>query len=385
MTELENIKELEAEVREAIVIEAVESKEEVSDEEIVAQELPTVEPEAEAKKPAKKAKKTPPAKKVETRDERMQSSRERERERELSQQERDERNMTWQLIQSAQRTGSFMNGRISSIEETPEGSVHATVKVNGVKIIIPASEMGVTPLLDSDAVDENDRKRREKQLLTKNLGAEIDFIIVSSSLEDDLDNPREKRLVVLASRRKALLKKIKDNYVPKADGLSKIRAGEIVRDCQVISVGTHGLRVEVGGVDTTIPKYLLTYKYLTDLNREFHVGQKIDVFIQEVKKSDKGIIALTASHKHALTPIYRRNLRKVSIEGVYMGTITTINGDKATIYLDDEDVVGMSKILSVYDTNKLPAAGDRVVFIVKRIIEERGFALGMVTRVIKVS
>lgn len=385
MTELENIRALEAEVREAVTTEVVDSNVEDAAEALIAEELEAIEPTPEAKKPAKKAKKTPPAKKLETRDERMQNAREREIERQMSQQERDERNMTWQLIQSAQRTGSFMNGRISSIEETPEGSVHATVKVNGVKIIIPASEMGVTPLLDSEAVDDNDRKRREKQLLIKNLGAEIDFIIVSTSVEDDLDNPKEKRLVVLASRRKALLKKIKDNFVPKADGVAKIRPGVIVRDCQVISVGTHGLRVEVGGVDTTIPKYLLTYKFLTDLNREYHVGQKLDVYVKDVKKSDKGIIALTASHKDALIPLYRRNLRKISVEGAYTGTITTINGDRATIYLDDEDVVGMSKILSVYDTNKLPVAGDKVIFIVKRIIEDRGFALGMVTKVIKVS
>lgn len=376
MNETENTNKLEEEVREAILAVLPESP---------STEKPATEAQAAAAPKTEKAapKKKGTGKKVETRTERMQDSRAREQERQLTQHERDERNMTWQLLQSAQRTGGIMNGKINSIKESSEGSVFVTVDINGIEVIIPANEMGITNLLDSEAVDEKDRIRREKQLLSKNLGAEISFVIVSTNLVDDLDNPGQKKPMVFASRKKALLRKIKENYIPKGDGTAKIRAGETVKDCQIISVGTHGIRVEVGGIDTSIPKYLLSYKFLTDLNREFRVGQKIDVYVQEVKKAEKGILTVTASHKHALTGFYRKNLKKVSVEGVYMGTITTINGDNAVIYLDDKDVVAMSKLLKVYGTNQLPAAGDTVVFIVKRILEEKGIALGMVTKVIK--
>ncbi len=380
MSETENIKELEAEVRNAIMADFPEATQTP----VVEEETPKkAKSSSKGKSEPKEKKPAAAAKNVQTRAERMQESRSREKERHDTQLERDERNMTWQLIQSAQRTGSFMSGKIISVEETPEGSVHVTATINGIKVIIPADEMGIASLLDSDAVDAKDRQKREKQLLVKNLGSIIEFVIVSASLVEDLDNPGQKKPLAIASRKKALLRKIQDNYLPKKDAPAKIKVGDIVRECQILSVGTHGIRVEIGGIDASIPKYLLSYKFLTDLNREFRVGQKIDVLVQEIKKNETGILTVVASHKHALADYYRKNLKDISVDGVYMGTITVINGDRATVYLDDKNVVAMTKILKVYGTNSLPAAGDNVIFIVKNILEEKGFALGMITKVMK--
>ena len=105
------------------------------------------------------------------------------------------------------------------------------------------------------------------------LGAEIDFIIKG------LD---ARARSIAASRKDAMYKKRQIFYLDKdASGKPKVYEDRIVQ-ARVVAVTEKVVRVELFGVETSIPARDLSFDWLGDAKERFHVGEQILVRVLSV-------------------------------------------------------------------------------------------------------
>ena len=295
--------------------------------------------------------------------------------------EREEQALKWHIVQDYLHTKKIARGTVISVEETTSGMVIAVVNFNDFRVIIPASEFFIKPIAVEAGVNEQSRIRREKQVIVKSLGAEVEFVIAHAKQEKSKD-AKDKEYVVLASRKQALLRQIKYYFGKKGD-TRRVETGRIIRNAPVIAVGKEALMVTVCGVDKILTKAQLSYKFLGTLVNTFHVGDRIDIAVLDVVDKEDGNIELKVSHKQTQLEQFKRNVSNCSVGGMYRGIITIVRDNTVQLYLSDVDVPAFSKIIKLNNIEDLPSAGDTVLLVANKIIPERGLVLGTIIRLIK--
>lgn len=353
---------------------AVETSPEVSEEELKAEVGEVKTEEKPAEKPQKKGRKI-------TRGDIIEAFREREelRMREVS--EREETSLKWHIVQDYLHTKKIARGTVISVEETTSGMVIAVINFNGFRVVVPASEFFIKPIAIEPGVNEHQRIRREKQVLVKSLGAEVEFVIVHANQEVNKDT-KEKEYIVLASRKQALQRQIK-YYFGKKNGVRRVEPGRIIRNVPIIAVGKEALMVSICGIDKVMNKAQLSYKFLGTLTETFHVGDRIDVAVLDVTDKEDGGVDIKVSHKQTQIEQFKRNVQNCSVGGMYRGVITIVKDDTVQLYLTDVDVPAFSKIVKLNNIEELPSAGDTVLLVANKIVPERGLVLGTIIRLIK--
>lgn len=316
-----------------------------------------------------------------TRTDVMDALREREELKERRSVEREEKSLKWHIIQEHFHRKKIAKGTLISVEETSNGMVIAVIDFNGFRVIVPAAEFFVKPIAVEEGVSKQQRIRREKQVIVKSLGAEVEFVIVHATQEVNKET-KAKEYVIIASRKQALLRQIK-YYFEKVNDGRRIEPGKIIRNVPIIAVGKDSLMVSVCGIDKTMAKPQLSYKFLGNLGEAFKVGDKIDLAVLAVEEKESGAIDLTVSHKQTQLDMFRRNVQNCSVGGMYRGKITIVRDDNVQLYLTDVDVPAYSKILKLNNIEELPSAGDTVLFVAHKIVPEKGIVLGTIIRYIK--
>ncbi len=125
----------------------------------------------------------------------------------------------WMELRNSQRSKRILTGILDGIERSPNGSVIAVVYYKSQRIVIPASEMFIQIAEDSSR-DPKLLNNRHAQILTRSLGAQIDFVVIG------LDRRGNS---VAASRKEAMLRKQQNFYL--ATGRSStplISEGQVV-------------------------------------------------------------------------------------------------------------------------------------------------------------
>ena len=284
--------------------------------------------------------------------------------------EEDLAEIAWHEIHNAYRTRKILTGMLGGIEILDSGNTVAVVEYKGYRVIIPVKEMAVLRYSKMAPDEHRDFILRQQKLISKMLGAEIDFIVKG------IDS---KTRSVVASRKEAMLKKRQTFYMETdASGTYKIYDGRIVQ-ARVIAVAEKGIRVEAFGVECSIMSRELSWDWIGDAHDRYSIGDEILVRIQSVNREDAENITIKADVKSITEKNNRPNLSLCRVQGKYAGKVTDVH--KGVVYVRLTN--GINAIAHSCLDRRMPAKKDDVSFAVTAIEEERGVAIGIITRIIK--
>lgn len=240
--------------------------------------------------------------------------------RSVETEEDKEKNDLIDLLESL-RVGKILTGTIQGVERSSENRSMAIVYHGAFKIVIPAEE-AVTP--PEDFRDKNPADVMH-YLLTKRLGAEVDFIVKGIDQEAN---------VAVASRLDAMKAKRKQYYFgTDRDNNNLLYVGQCA-EARVVSVIRAGIFVDVFGLEVYIPLRELSYQRMMDATGSFRPGQRILVKILALDKTDKANIRLTASVKQSAENPYEKALRRYTVDNRYVGTVSMVDTNGVFVALD---------------------------------------------------
>ena len=276
----------------------------------------------------------------------------------------------WHEIHNAYRTRRILTGQLGGIEQTDNGKTIAIVDYKGFRIVIPLKEMMINVGRNPSGQEYAELMLRQNKILGNMLGAEIDFIVKG------IDS---KARSVVASRRDAMLKKRQIFYLDTdASGMYRVHEGRIVQ-ARVIAVAEKVLRVEVFGVECSIMARDLAWDWIGDAHERFSVGDQVLVRVLSVRRDGLEDIAVKADIKSVSQNTSHDNLKKCRIQSKYAGKVTDIH--KGVVYIRLSN--GVNAVAhSCYDY-RTPGKKDDVSFAVTRLDEERGVAVGIITRILR--
>ena len=277
--------------------------------------------------------------------------------------------LIWHEITNAYRTRRILTGTLGGIERLEGGATIAIIYYKNFRVVIPITEMMIH-LIKDEAHNYGEISLRQNKIVNTMLGCEIDFIIKG------LDS---KTRSIAASRKDAMLKKRQIFYLDQdVSGNHKIYEDRVVQ-ARVIAVAAKVVRVEIFGVETSIPARDLSFDWLGDANERFHVGDHILVRILDVQAEDPEHISVKADVKSVEGNTSKANMALCKVQGKYAGTVEDIH--KGTVFVRLS--IGVNAIAhSCYD-NRQVGKKDTVSFVVTHIDEERNVAVGIITRIIK--
>nr|WP_296466140.1 S1 RNA-binding domain-containing protein [uncultured Acetatifactor sp.] len=284
--------------------------------------------------------------------------------------EESREDVIWHEIHNAYRTRRILTGQLGGIEQTDNGKTIAIVDYKGFRIVIPLKEMMINVGRSPSGQEYAELMLRQNKILGNMLGAEIDFIVKG------IDS---KARSVVASRREAMLKKRQIFYLDTdASGMYRVHEGRIVQ-ARVIAVAEKVLRVEVFGVECSIMARDLAWDWIGDAHERFSVGDQVLVRVLSVRRDGLEEIAVKADIKSVSQNTSHDNLKKCRIQSKYAGKVTDVH--KGVVYIRLSN--GVNAVAhSCYDY-RTPGKKDDVSFAVTRLDEERGVAIGIITRVIR--
>lgn len=282
----------------------------------------------------------------------------------------DRENIIWHEIHNAYRTRKILTGQLGGVEQMENNKTIVIVDYKGFRVVIPLKEMMIQPNAGASVRAYEDLMTRKNKLLGKMLGAEIDFIVLG------IDS---KTRAVVASRREAMMKKRQTFYMDlDANGVHRIHEGRLVQ-ARVIAVAEKGIRVEIFGVECSIVARDLAWYWIGDAREYYSIGDNVLVRIQSVRRDSLETIAVTADVRSVTQDNTFENLRKCKVQSKYAGKVTDIHKGVVFIRLSN----GVNAIAhSCYDF-RTPGKKDDVSFVVTRLDEEHGVAVGIITRVIR--
>ena len=268
------------------------------------------------------------------------------------------------LLES-QKTGRILSGTIQGVErgENVQSMSYAVIYHGDFKVIIPANE-AVTP-------PEDFRGQRPEDvmhyLITKRLGAEIDFVVKGIDSESG---------VAVASRLEAMNAKRKEYYFGSDRDGNYIIYSDLNAEARIVSVIRAGIFVDLFGVEVYIPLKELSYQRWMDAQAYFQPGQRIIVKILSVDRSDKNNIKVEASLKQASENPYEKALKRYSVGNRYVGTVSMVDVNGVFVALD-----GGVDCLCQYTKRGRPPRGSRVTVRILGINEESNRIWGAITHI----
>ena len=281
----------------------------------------------------------------------------------------------WHEIHTSYRSRRILTGILGGVEETETGKTLAVVDYKGFRVVIPLKEMLVKLEKNLKGAEYSDMIRRQNKLLSNMLGCEIDFIVKGVD---------HKTRTVVASRKEAMLKKRQVFYMNQdASGAYRIYEGRTVQ-ARVIAVAEKVVRAEIFGVETSILARDLSFDWLSwdwigDANDRFSVGDQILVRILEVNRDSLEELSIRADVKSVSENTNRTYLKQCRVQSKYAGKVTDVH--KGVVYVRLNN--GANAIAHTCLDRRTPGKKDDVSFAVTHIDEDRGVAVGIITRIIK--
>ena len=283
--------------------------------------------------------------------------------------EADREDVIWHEIHNAYRVRRVLPGLFCGVEQH-DGKTTALVDYKGFRVLIPLREMLIElgdRLTGKEYQHEMDRLNR---LLGNMLGAEIDFVVRGIDSHDRS---------VVGSRRDAMLRKRQTFYFgTDTSGEYRIHEGRIVQ-ARVIAVAEKVIRVEVFGVECSIPARDLSWEWLGDAHERYAVGDKILVRVQSIQRDSVEDVRITADVRSLTPNAGREALARCRLQSKYIGKITDVRRGVVFIRLTN----GANAVAHSCFDYRTPGKGDDVGFVVTAIDEERCVASGIITRIIR--
>lgn len=224
--------------------------------------------------------------------------------------ESQKQNMLLDLLESL-RAGRILTDMIQGVEMYEDGPC-AVLYHGDFKVIIPGKQL-IEPPEDTRGQPE---KEVYRYLITKRLGAEIDYIIKGVDQNSD---------VAVASRLDAMHQKRRAYYTGTDRHGNRLLYEGALAEARVTSVIRPGMFVELFGVDTYVPLKAISYQRWADASEHYQPGDRVIVKIMELDRTNRDKIKLTVSVKHAAENPYEKALKKYVEGNSYIGTVSMIN------------------------------------------------------------
>lgn len=277
--------------------------------------------------------------------------------------------LIWHEIHNAYRTRRILTGFLGGLEQTDSGKTLVVVEYKGFRVVIPLKEMVVGMPNNLSGKAYADMVLSYNKLLSNMLGCQIDFIVKG------IDS---KSRSIVASRREAMLRKRRDFYFePDDNGNCRVYPGRIIQ-ARVILVAEKAIRIEAFGVECSIIARDLSWDWIGDARDRYSVGDHILVRIMEVNDNTIEGLTIKADAK-SVSGSRQNNLSLVRVQSKYAGKVTDIH--KGTVYVRLTN--GVNAIGHTCYDRRTPGKKDDVSFAVTGIDEDRGVALGIITRIIR--
>ena len=282
----------------------------------------------------------------------------------------DRADIIWHEIHNAYRTRKILTGQLGGVEQTENNKTIVIVDYKGYRVVIPLKEMMLRPNVSLSGQAYTEFILEQQKMLGRMIGAEIDFIVRGID-----SNTR----AVVASRKDAMMKKRQTFYMDvDAYGMHRIHEGRLVQ-ARVIGVAEKAIRVEIFGVDCSINARDLAWYWIGDAREYYSIGDSVLVRILSVSRDSIETIRVKADVRSVTQDNSRENLKKCRVQSKYAGRVTDIHKGVVFIRLSN----GVNAIAhSCYDY-RTPGKKDDVSFVVTRLDEDRGVAVGIITRVIR--
>ncbi|MCI9376206.1 MAG: S1 RNA-binding domain-containing protein [Oscillibacter sp.] len=290
--------------------------------------------------------------------------------RDRVQTEEDREEVAWHEVRNAYRTRRILTGILGGVEQTKSGRTLAIVDYKGFRVAIPILEM----MLHTGEMPSNREYQelmgRLNRMLSTMLGAEIDFMVKGID-----SNTRS----IVASRKDAMLRKRQNFYMDTDErGEHLIYEGRVVQ-ARVIAVAEKIIRVEAFGVECAIVARDLSWAWLGDARDHFSVGSRILIRIQTIDRSSLEGLTITADVRSVSSTTNLDNVKKCQPQCRYAGRVTDVRSGVVYIRLNN----GVNAIAHACYDLRAPGKKDDVSFAVTRLDEEKGIAIGIITRIIK--
>lgn len=282
----------------------------------------------------------------------------------------DRADIIWHEIHNAYRTRKILTGQLGGVEQTENNKTIVIVDYKGYRVVIPLKEMMLRPNVSLSGQAYTEFILEQQKMLGRMIGAEIDFIVRGID-----SNTR----AVVASRKDAMMKKRQTFYMDvDTYGMHRIHEGRLVQ-ARVIGVAEKAIRVEIFGVDCSINARDLAWYWIGDAREYYSIGDSVLVRILSVSRDSIETIRVKADVRSVTQDNSRENLKKCRVQSKYAGRVTDIHKGVVFIRLSN----GVNAIAhSCYDY-RTPGKKDDVSFVVTRLDEDRGVAVGIITRVIR--
>lgn len=282
----------------------------------------------------------------------------------------DQEKIAWHEIRNAYRTRRMFTGTLGGIEQTEARKTIAIIDYKGFRVVIPLKEMMIILGRAPSGQEYTDLMLRQTKILGSMLGADVNFIV--KGIES-------KSRSVVASRKDAMMKKRQIFYLDADDaGMYRVHEGRVVQ-AQVIAVAEKVIRVEAFGVECSIRASDLAWDWIGDAHDRYSVGDQILVRVRKVQRDSLEAISIEADVKSVVGGSSADNLKKVRVQSKYAGRVTDVHRGVVYVRLAN----GVNAIAhSCYD-RRMPGKKDDVSFAVTHLDEDRGVAMGIITRIIK--
>lgn len=225
------------------------------------------------------------------------------------------------LVESM-KTGRYLTDRIQGVERhSGTGEPRAVLFHGDYKVIILASMLVELPkdLRGQDPYDVY------HYLLTKRIGAEIDYVVKGIDSNTGL---------AVGSRNDAMMRKRRHYYLnTNRDGTYRIYEG-LCCEARVMSVIPDGIFIDLFGIDSYIPLRELSYVRLSDAMGYYEPGQRVLVKIIRLDRSDSNNIRVAASVKQVASNPVEKALEKIEVGSSYGGTVTMLDRTGIFVHLD---------------------------------------------------
>lgn len=268
-------------------------------------------------------------------------------------------------LTESMKTGKILSGTIQGVERASENNPTslAVIYHGAFKVIIPALE-AINPPDDYRGMEPDDVHH---YLLTKRLGAEVDYIVKGIDVKSG---------IAIASRLEAMRLKRKQYYfATDRDGNHLLYPG-VCAEARVVSVIRAGIFADIFGAEVYIPLRELSYQRVMDASGYFQPGQRILVKVLNVDLIDKEKIKVTASVKQAAENPYEKALRRYTVGNRYVGTVSMVDVNGVFVALD-----GGVDCLCSYPKRGRPPRGARVTVRILGINRETNRIWGAITHI----
>lgn len=276
----------------------------------------------------------------------------------------------WNELVTFYRTRRALPVIVTGIERTQLAGNVVVTYYKDQRILVPMTEMMIN--LSEERGEGYTISERLERICNTMLGAEIDVMIKGMD---------KKNRSIVASRQDAMMRKREKFYLtPMSDGLPQVREGRIV-EARIIGVTQLVARVEIFGVETTLAASELSWDWLPNVSDKFHVGDKLNVLIKELKGDSVDNLKIVVDVKSITTNVSMENLKKCSVQNKYIGEVTNVRNGVAYIRLK----IGVNAMAHTNYDRRTPGKGDMVSFVITRINPEYGNVTGIITKIIKQS